>query len=883
MVPVLSLTPSATAAEAARVADLPINVQSDGTEGGLVGSSAVFYGGATYVFGGRLADGAYSTKVWKYDHATNEVAVDAVAEFPSGRGRQSGAAVAIGSKIYYFGGAVLVQVDLNSDGQPETVPQASSEIFEFDPATSRLRQLTGQALPTGAWGLGAATFGSKAYIFGGFSFDISRPSDIARRDWILRYDPASTTRPVERLDATLHFPVQDMGVAAVGNRIFLFGGLSDNDNVTNPCPTTRQYNAQTDTYEERPLSVCTTDRIMSFDPGAEIMLGYEQTLPQRTQFLTVGTVRSKAYLAGGRLPDGTASASIIEFSPSASPPLRTLVPTLPRGVFGAPVSVDAGGALFMFGGRFGGVADLTDDVVKITPGPTRPFPPRSLATSQITGGVRLVWEPPAYDGDAPILSYRIFRTESGKTEERIAEKNALTYDDLTARPGAEYAYRVTAVNSAGESEGATTSRATDAAVPGAVRDLAAYGGNGEVLLRWSAPADNGGSAITGYRIYRDDLLLTVRPPTPTEYRDADVVNGERYSYVVRAVNVKGEGAAVPARSATPAEVPEAPSGLQAVSDGEGVRLEWLAPTQPTDRFVIYRGVLPGALTEVASTQGTDHFDVSVSRGNTYYYAITAANSVGESPPSQIQSVSLVTRPGAPQNLFAAPREGAIHLTWQAPDDTGEADASALRYYVSRKDPGATQFRILDTGDLATTSYTDTEVLPGREYVYTVTTLNPLASSASAEVRGVPLAVPNVAPIAYLELDAEAAEVREQVRFDATKSSDTDGRIAAYLFEFDDGTPLLNSTDSTATHAYATDGYYTVSLRVVDEDGAISEPVSRTLKVGKPPERPDDNSAPKPPATTTQPPGASTGKIPGPGSALVALAAVGASLVLRRRR
>lgn len=876
----VGIVPTGGAASAERVGTLDLPPLSDGSANGLVGASAVHHDGKTYVFGGRLADGSYSSAVYSWDHASGEVRQ--VATMPTGR--QSGAAVYLGGHIYYFGGAMLVEQDLNGDGAKETVPQATSEILVFNVVTGELTRSTAR-LPAGAWGLAASASGSKAYVFGGFSFDVSNPAEIQRRDWILRFDPASTTK-IATLNARLPYAVQDAGIASIGNRIYLFGGLSNNDNTTNPCPMSRYYNADTNSYEDRRLSVCTTDGIIMFDPSPEITLPYEGKLPQRTQFLNAAASGGKAYIPGGRLPDGAAGAGIVEFSPSANPPLRTLVPTLPRGIYGAPVVADPHGALFVFGGRLGNISELTGDIVKILPGATPPFPPRGLAATQMGGGVRLEWQPPAYDGDAPVSSYRVYRAEPGQNEARLADVSDLSYEDRTARPGAQYVYRVTAVNRAGESAAASTSRETDATVPGAVRDLRVYGGNAEVVVRWAAPADNGGSSITGYRVYRDGGLHRSLPPSVLEMRDADLENGRTYSYTVRAVNVKGEGAAAPARTASPAAVPESPTNLQVTVEGETVRLQWLAPATSADRFIIYKGDLPGNVAPVANTSGTDHVDRNVQRGRTYHYAVAAANGVGESPPSQVVSISLVRKPGAPEKLFAAPLEGAIRLTWQAPADTGEARADALRYYVSRLDPGASAYRILDTGgDLATTAFVDTKVLPGVEYAYKVTTLNPLASDDSAPARAAAKAPANQRPVAFLQADVAEADVGEQVVFDAAKSSDPDGSIAYYLFDFGDGSAVENTTTPRAPHAFKSAMFVTVTLRVVDDAGETSDPVSLTLKVGEPKETQDGSGGTTPPTRSGETPAADVrpgNDTPGPGLALVALAALGAALVARRR-
>jgi hypothetical protein len=41
-----------------------------------------------------------------------------------------------------------------------------------------------------------------------------------------------------------------------------------------------------------------------------------------------------------------------------------------------------------------------------------------------------------------------------------------------------------------------------ATAPGAPTGLAATAGNAQVSLSWGAPASNGGSAITSYKVYR---------------------------------------------------------------------------------------------------------------------------------------------------------------------------------------------------------------------------------------------------------------------------------------------------------------------------------------------------------------------------------------------
>lgn len=77
--------------------------------------------------------------------------------------------------------------------------------------------------------------------------------------------------------------------------------------------------------------------------------------------------------------------------------------------------------------------------------------------------------------------------------------------------------------------------------------------------------------------------------------------------------------------------------------------------------------------------------------------------------------------------------------------------------------------------------------------------------------------------------ANDVRVGMTVTFDAGASTDPDGTVAEYRWDFGDGTTRATSAPLT-THDYRSPGVYTVSLVVVDGEGDESVPATRPLAV-----------------------------------------------------
>ncbi|GAA5026103.1 hypothetical protein GCM10023258_19590 [Terrabacter aeriphilus] len=97
------------------------------------------------------------------------------------------------------------------------------------------------------------------------------------------------------------------------------------------------------------------------------------------------------------------------------------------------------------------------------------------------------------------------------------------------------------------------------------------------------------------------------------------------------------------------------------------------------------------------------------------------------------------------------------------------------------------------------------------YAVTLTVTDDKGATATQTVK-VPVTVPaNQAPTASFASSCTPA----RCSFDASASTDTDGSVASYVWDFGDGS---TTTGATPTHAYAASGSYPVTLTVTDDLG-----------------------------------------------------------------
>jgi len=128
-----------------------------------------------------------------------------------------------------------------------------------------------------------------------------------------------------------------------------------------------------------------------------------------------------------------------------------------------------------------------------------------------------------------------------------------------------------------------------------------------------------------------------------------------------------------------------------------------------------------------------------------------------------------------------------------------------------------------TGNVTTHSYAD-------DGTYTVT-LNVTDDDGLSDTTSANVTVLNRSPVANFTESAETFDTGEIIYFNATQSSDPDGTIVTYFWDFGDG---ANATGVTVDYSYTDDGTYTVTLTVTDDDGATDTANSTKTVLNRPP-------------------------------------------------
>ena len=269
-------------------------------------------------------------------------------------------------------------------------------------------------------------------------------------------------------------------------------------------------------------------------------------------------------------------------------------------------------------------------------------------TGDVQVGGTLTADPSAIvdpDGIAASATYTYqWVRVDGMTETNISGATASTYT-LVADDGGKTIKVYVSYTDEANFEDTATSDATAkvATAPGPPTSVGTTGpGNGELTVEWTAPTDDGGSAVTGYKVqwksgnqsFGSSRQATAGA-TATSHKITGLTNGTEYTVRVKAVNAVGDSAASSTATGTPSTTPGAPGNVQASGNAELV-VTWDAPTDTggsavTGYTVQWKsGSQSFNTTRQATVTTTTHTIPTLTNGTTYTVRVKATNANGDS-------------------------------------------------------------------------------------------------------------------------------------------------------------------------------------------------------------------------------------------------------------
>jgi len=328
-----------------------------------------------------------------------------------------------------------------------------------------------------------------------------------------------------------------------------------------------------------------------------------------------------------------------------------------------------------------------------------PGVPTEFAASQTGNSVTVRWTAPTETGGVALRDYRVMLSrDNGTTWIDAIFTTATTTTAAAPAKGQTWQYRVAARNASGVFGAFTapvtiSNQATRPNPPG-LNGIRLSGD--QVVINWFASSDNGGSAITGYRVETRAsstadwaLAATVAGNVLTTNVPAGAPGTTVFVRVFAVNSIGTSDSSLIGQLTIPARLADAPQNLTAVfnSSSAGVDLTWQAPVNngggTIRQYAIQYSANAGATWVTGAFALGTSTAVSVSfipgKGSSYSYRIFAQNSAGDSPASNVASVSrAATAPGAPTNVQARlGSDGKVLVSWVPSSDNGGSAVSGF--------------------------------------------------------------------------------------------------------------------------------------------------------------------------------------------------------------
>jgi hypothetical protein len=350
-----------------------------------------------------------------------------------------------------------------------------------------------------------------------------------------------------------------------------------------------------------------------------------------------------------------------------------------------------------------------------------PTAPTTLSATIGDGQVTIAFSGATNNGSA-ITNYTVIAQPGGLTG--TSSSSPVTVLGLTN--GQSYTFRVIATNGVGDSESSTVSvSATPASAPGSPSGVSAIAGDANARVSWTAPVNNGGSAITGYVVTAAPGGATCNAgPGASSCVISGLNNGSTYSFTVTARNAAGTSSpSSSSNSVTPIGPPAAPTITSALRGDTKATVTFTAPTDNGGSAINYYVVTIQPSGETITTSSTTVEITNLTNGTLYTFTVAAVNNIGTGSASAGSTARPAGTPTAPTVVGGLPSNNSALIEFSGATGNG---APIIEYIVT----------VIETGDTATGSSSPITVrglTNGNPYTFTVATVTSVGISAASNI------------------------------------------------------------------------------------------------------------------------------------------------------
>lgn len=332
--------------------------------------------------------------------------------------------------------------------------------------------------------------------------------------------------------------------------------------------------------------------------------------------------------------------------------------------------------------------------------------PKLKGASSIANGVQITWD--ASKGAPLYLVYK----KDGSSWKRLGTTSGTNYTDRSVVAGNTYTYTVRVVSadvkkmlSDYDHTGVSATFTGKASISTLTNVV------GGVEIKWTSVA-----GAVNYKVYRktgEGGWTEIATVSGTEYTDTTAVNNTTHAYRVRAVNSSGDFIGSDDTNGVSQTYYAAPTLTSCVRSGGGLLTTWEA-VEGISNYVIYRRYNTGNWERIGTSTGTSYTDMTPPSGTLCYYTVRCADGSGN-PVSGFRTPGVGQTSYMDKPVLKTPSitNNSITVSWYAVD-------KAEAYRVYRKTGEGTSWTVATGGECVSgTSWTDTNVVKGTTYTYTV--------------------------------------------------------------------------------------------------------------------------------------------------------------------